>query len=625
MKLQAFAAVLSAAILLCTPSVSSPASSTFSSSPSKQTDLGLVMGMKPGDTSFVNVPYVGGKPLTLDHYTKGESGSLYWHGHVSGDFLSKVSIKRLPSGDLIGAARINGKVVSFKQTSSGRVTPFTSSRVSAQAWSVGKQISAGIYETNVRLATIYNASVGSEVSVALPNGGEYSGIVTSFEVDKSGTAYVSGVGKIGGSSEPFAITVGGNAVFAAIFTDKGELQLQTKNGQTTLFDTKGSGMTEPKGVDYLLAPPDKEPYSQAAIVQTTTSGTTTTSTTAPPNVVPLPAGTVNTVLPILVTYSPSFVQLWGGEQVARTRISNLLQVANLAYSNSGTGIQLRIVGWKLVNQADATPQVTLPALRMSSGAFTGISTLKSSVGAVMVTFFSPFNSTTGATNTCGLAYIPAAGSQGLSAFQSQVPALAFSSLNDGQKGSSYCSALSFAHELGHNLGAVHDKPNSTNTGVFPYSYGKGVAGSFGTIMSYTYPRVALFSSPLLTCTSSGTPCGTDSENVVATFLQTKPYVAALGKSTAASVGITGTNVIAGKLVLTDGSAYTGSATLTPSVAGVACSAPGNGLYVCTVPTSVTSVTVSVSVSGRVVTPTQVTFPNKAISERPLAAPTVTVN
>ena len=62
---------------------------------------------------------------------------------------------------------------------------------------------------------------------------------------------------------------------------------------------------------------------------------------------------------------------------------------------------------------------------------------------------------------------------------------------------------SFAHELGHNLGATHDPDNSEpGEGIFPYSHGyQDPDGEFRTIMAYKKgcpgkcPRINLWSNP----------------------------------------------------------------------------------------------------------------------------------
>ncbi|NLE56732.1 MAG: hypothetical protein GX616_00110 [Planctomycetes bacterium] len=58
--------------------------------------------------------------------------------------------------------------------------------------------------------------------------------------------------------------------------------------------------------------------------------------------------------------------------------------------------------------------------------------------------------------------------------------------------------MTFAHEVGHNLGCYHDHPSAgTRTGLFPYSYGyTEPGGAWQTIMSVAgRPRVPHFSNP----------------------------------------------------------------------------------------------------------------------------------
>lgn len=588
-----------------------------------------LMAMQPGETVSIDFPVAGRHSVVFEHTTAGRGGVRYWHGHLAGRERDRVVLQELANGRLMGALRYQGQLVSFRQEADRRlVVARDMARVSGQAWRLGERLDRGTTVVQENLSALVAATVGSEVALPLPDGRTEVAIVTATGLDADGHLQIQAVSRLEGRSSPTVITVGPDAVFAAVFTPQGEYQLVTRQGRTLMLDPQAAGLAHPQGDDHvavrgedpLIAAAKAAPTKTAAKTTTTTVAGSTT-TTGSSSFVPLPAGTVDTTLTLLMTYSPSFVKLWGTESAARTRLSNLVQVANAAYGNSGTGVKFKVVGWKLVNQADTTPQNVLPALRGGTGAFAGIGTLRASVGAAMVSFYAPFNATTAATNTCGLAYVPAAGAQGLSAYRTQAPTLMYSALNDGQTSTSYCSPLSFPHELGHNLGALHDKVNSSTAGVFPYSYGKGVSGSYGTVMSYISPRVALFSSPQLKCTSSGLACGTDSENVVATVLQTKSVVSALGQPANADAGITGATMVAGALRTASGAAYTGATTVSTATAGVSCTTGTTGLYVCRVPTGTTSVTVSVKATGKTVSPSVATFGVDPLSQLPLTGAT----
>lgn len=64
----------------------------------------------------------------------------------------------------------------------------------------------------------------------------------------------------------------------------------------------------------------------------------------------------------------------------------------------------------------------------------------------------------------------------------------------------------FVHELGHNMGAAHDRANANAPGAYSYSYGySSSVPNFGTIMSYPGSFIPNFSNPLVTY--NGVPTG----------------------------------------------------------------------------------------------------------------------
>lgn len=75
----------------------------------------------------------------------------------------------------------------------------------------------------------------------------------------------------------------------------------------------------------------------------------------------------------------------------------------------------------------------------------------------------------------------------------------------------YCAVgnLSFAHELGHNMGAHHD-PANAGSAAYPYAYGHFINGLYRTVMSYSSQcpsgctRVAYFSNPNISYLSQPT-------------------------------------------------------------------------------------------------------------------------
>lgn len=598
-----------------------------------QLDIARLLQARVGDSLLVNLPRVGERRLTLETVVIGRNGRKSWHARLGDAPGDRIFLKQTAKG-LQGGVRVAGRVFAVAQRGTGALVTApvaTVAAASTQAFVLGPVVEAGVRVITPNLVALADAPVGSEWAMPLPNGQTEVVVVTASGIDEHGFQQVSAISRMDGVGQSSQWTVGPDAVFATIHTPQGEYQVVTRRGRTEILDPRAAGLSGPKGDDHVEAPGAEggldlavaaagSVSAGAAAVTAAATATVAPSTSTQP--VPLKAGTVDTQINLLMAYSPSLVSLWGTEASARTRLVNLVEVANQAYVNSGTGVRFRIVGWRLVKAADDTPQVQLDALRRDAGAFAGTAAQRLSNGAAMTLFVAPFNAATSRTGTCGLAYVPAARAAGLTAYRQQAPSLMFSSINDGQHGSYYCESLTLAHELGHNLGAAHDKANSSFAGVFAYSYGKGVSGQFGTVMSYIQPKVALFSSPQLSCTTSKAPCGTSGENVVATVLQTKGTVAALGRASAVAVGADGSVQAAGWVLQPNGSPYTGGGVaLKPTVAAVACSVGSTGLYNCRVPAGVSSVTLraTVGVKGRTIVPAMGTFGVDRMSNTPVNA------
>jgi hypothetical protein len=576
-----------------------------------QLDARRLAALKTGDRLSLSFPLVGTRTMVFEGSTQGRQGERYWHGSLDGRPQDRVFIRQTATG-FVGGLRLGTRQLAFAQGSKGLLQASTLPLPGTQAWAVKPGQTKGVHELATHFAQLAQAEVGTEIALPLPGGQTEVVVLTRNEVDGDGVLQIQGVSRMDGNAAPTVISVNAEGVFGVVITQGREYQIVTRNGQVQIIDPVGAGWRPPRGDDHL--PGNEHASVNLDNVTSAAAAAATTTTTVP---TPLAAGKVDTTITLLMTYSATYVTQWGTEALARLRLSNLVQVANAAYANSGSGIAFKITGWGLVRQPDTTPQVILPALKAGSGNFSGVPALKTSSGAAMTVFFAPFTSVTGSTNTCGLAYVPAASAAGLTAYKQQAGSLMYAALNDGQSGSYYCESLTLAHELGHNLGNVHDRANTSFAGVLSYSYGKGVSGQFGTVMSYISPRVALFSSPQLKCTSGGTACGTATENVVATLLQTKATVAALGNATKASASTDGFVNVSGWLLNANGTPYTGVATVKATNAAIACSQGATGLYVCKVPSSVTSVTLSVTATGKTAAPSVGSFTVNALSNTPV--------
>jgi peptidyl-Asp metalloendopeptidase len=189
---------------------------------------------------------------------------------------------------------------------------------------------------------------------------------------------------------------------------------------------------------------------------------------------------------------------------AKQRIKYLVDVSNQAYKDSGINMSLRLVHTRSTSYVENNANTqALDDLANERGSFAGTRAVRDQYGADLVLLFRPLYAKTA--GGCGTAYVGFAnGSNGF-------PDSGFSAIGDGYSKDAmsnyYCGPNTFTHELGHNLGNVHDREYSSFAGKFPYSYAWGINGKFGTIMSYYGPSIMLFSTPELATQCAGTPCG----------------------------------------------------------------------------------------------------------------------
>lgn len=192
------------------------------------------------------------------------------------------------------------------------------------------------------------------------------------------------------------------------------------------------------------------------------------------------AQTNNTPISVLVVYTPEARAAAGGTAAIQARATQAVNDANTAYQNSGVQIQLRLVYVGEVNYPESGNfytdlyRLTLP----SDGFMDEVHQLRNQYQADMVSLL--INNM----QYCGLGWLGAAASW--------ADAYMFSTTNQ------YCAAyLTFAHELGHNMGANHNKENAGGSGAYSYSYGHHLAnGAYRTVMAYAPgARIPYFSNP----------------------------------------------------------------------------------------------------------------------------------
>lgn len=386
----------------------------------------------------------------------------------------------------------------------------------------------------VDATSIVALGIGGTLDARMPDGRQLQVRIDRLETHANGD--VSWSGKVLDTSRDLdAIgTSGAGGTYASLETPEATWGIvPSQTGHDWIFDKTMSELTlvEPPPLDdYRIVPPD---YSTAHAKATCPAVTS----------MPSPNATVD----VLAVITPDFVSRQGGAAAAETRLNYLFNAINTYMANSNVAITYRRVATVNVNyQAASTTNdddgVALNALTGGQGSFANIAGLRSFYGADMVAMFrGPKNST--GNSISGIAWVNGDRNGNISANSSM-----YSVIGDW----TFPDATVAAHELGHNLGNQHDRPNADTTagGSTPYSYGHYVCGAnaptcgqpginstgtgFGTIMSYQRPTVPKFATPSLTCQNGGgisAPCGVaDQQDDVRAMNCVRTQVAALRTS-----------------------------------------------------------------------------------------------
>lgn len=151
--------------------------------------------------------------------------------------------------------------------------------------------------------------------------------------------------------------------------------------------------------------------------------------------------------------------------------------ANEGFSESGVDLEVRLAGFRKVDYAESSysMQQNLDHLTDSDGIMDEVLEWRDDYGADLVYFFRGHE---GSSNTIGIAWI-LGNAQG-------VPSKGFGVVAANHA----LSGLVLQHEVGHNLGAAHDRENASSSGLFFDSYGHrfGRGGDFPvtyrTVMAY---------------------------------------------------------------------------------------------------------------------------------------------
>ncbi|MBP6095108.1 MAG: hypothetical protein KBF58_11770 [Methyloversatilis sp.] len=444
---------------------------------------------------------------------------------------------------------------------------------------------------------------GADMALSIPEHGDYR--VTHDRTDAGDTDSTTWIGHLKDYGQEFRviITSGPNGSVGNILTPSGELLLVDSGGSQWLVDPVRSGLSNPEpdhadaiGEDLpagaMAGGGTAEGGTSAAAGTTTTSVSTTTATSG--------TSTTATLVDVLVLYTPGFKARNGS--VWATRISQLIALSNQAYTDSGVPMRLRLVGTEQIGDSDKTGNsTTLSSLAKGTGVYKTVPALRKKYGADMVTLIRPFYMSAQGGN-CGVGYIGGYNGSNIAGYGSY----AYSVVSDGKDagGSNYyCTDYTFTHELGHNMGLMHDRDTVARQGggkgSYDYAFGHGRSGSFGTIMSYISPVIGRFSNPTQTTCGGSFACGVvpgnpaSAHNALALTNNRTAVAAFTGTTLATTYQVSGTISRAGKALP--------NVPVTASNGGSCTPSGKTGAYACTVASGWSGVIAPV-VTGRPVLP-----------------------
>ncbi len=331
-----------------------------------------------------------------------------------------------------------------------------------------------------------------------------------------------------------------------------------------------------------------------------------------PRVAELPLGldtqkalpTPQVTIDLMLVYTTAFTARHGAGSGVTTRLNNLVAQANDAYLRSDVAITLRLVRTEETTYTNANSNsVALDEISNATGVFASIPGTRNTFAADLVALVRPYDKTAHS-SSCGIAWV---GGYQQTALLSQYGFSVIGEGNDLGGSNSLCLDKAFQHELGHNMGLMHDRATviagnggNISYGATSYAFGYIIPGtnpSVGDIMSYSSRSVNCFSSPNVfrqgpvSGLSGGncnvTPTTGDVLGVVAATTASSADAAAALNFTRQSVAAfrTAATITISGTVMNGASPLSGVQFCARPSAGVVCPTPtnGSGAFSCTVP------------------------------------------
>jgi hypothetical protein len=326
--------------------------------------------------------------------------------------------------------------------------------------------------------------------MTLPDGGQLQVAGWTSQTHPNGDVTWSGYVDAAGGSFPVLLTQGAESSFGTLVTPQGRFRFEGRDNLAWLVREDHPRMQ--------ILPPDADALDFIPQVQG--------SLTKAPQPVAQAVGAkaAGTQIDVLFLYTDGMASRFPGSMI-ETRVNHLVAVANQVFANSAVDVALRLVGVDRVSYTDQTTnEEAIDDLRVAvqpSGLpVNGLLNMRQrriDSGADLITLVRPHDVET--RSSCGAAYL-----------FDEAAYLGVNVMSDGVSSWSVCGDDTFAHNIGHNLGAEHQ--NGANTGDAGSATALVRPGQFHTVMAAfrtgddDYGRTLLrFSNPQQRCGNA--PCG----------------------------------------------------------------------------------------------------------------------
>lgn len=340
----------------------------------------------------------------------------------------------------------------------------------------------------------------SEYTLALPDGGIYRVTMDPVSVSENGLTLQTG--QLVGFDETYRviITSGQGTSFGLITTPTGNWSLAPERGQGDLVLRRSDTVPQDVGQDVRVPP------VRVDIVERDMPDTPAVDIGSDGNI------------DIGIVYTQGLVDYYGPGLM--TRIQQMVNTFDQALVDSDTGLRGRLAGatmvpvaWDELTSTDETfddlvagasfgnPGTEADVFGTCSGGenacvnngdLSSLQAWRNGIGADVVVMIRRLHWPEH--RYCGLAYVPGFGAEGeIDPATDDILGVAVVSVGpDGNGSPRDCTDMTFVHEVGHNLGIVHNYENSGaeggDEGVFSYAFAHRIDCAFRTAVGYDSVR-----------------------------------------------------------------------------------------------------------------------------------------